>query len=55
MEAAQAWLFLMQGDEAAALGWVQRCGLSVDQDLNHLREREYLTLVRVLIAQHRLD
>ena len=55
VEAAQAWLFLMQGDEAAALGWVQRCGLSVDQDLNHLREREYLTLVRVLIAQHRLD
>ena len=55
MEASQAWLFLMQGDEAAALGWVQRCGLSVDQDLNHLREREYLTLVRVLIAQHRLD
>jgi len=53
--AAQAWLFLMQGDEAAALGWVQRCGLSVDQDLNHLREREYLTLVRALIAQHRLD
>jgi LuxR family transcriptional regulator, maltose regulon positive regulatory protein len=55
VEAAQAWLFLMQGDEAAALGWVQHCGLSVDQDLNHLREREYLTLVRVLIAQHRLD
>jgi LuxR family maltose regulon positive regulatory protein len=55
VEAAQAWLFLMQGDETAALGWVQRCGLSFDQDLNHLREREYLTLVRVLIAQHRLD
>jgi ATP/maltotriose-dependent transcriptional regulator MalT len=55
VETAQAWLFLMQGDEAVALGWVQRSGLSVDQDLNHLREREYLTLVRVLIAQHRLD
>jgi LuxR family transcriptional regulator, maltose regulon positive regulatory protein len=55
VEAAQAWLFLMQGDEAAVLGWVQRCGLRIDQDLNHLREREYLTLVRVLIAQHRLD
>jgi len=55
VEAVQAWLFLMQGDEAATLRWVQRCGLSVDQDLNHLREREYLTLVRVLITQRRLD
>src|SRR6266581_5991148 len=55
VDAAQAWLSLMQGDETAALGWVQRCGLSVDLDLNHLREREYLTLVRVLITQRRLD
>jgi LuxR family maltose regulon positive regulatory protein len=55
VEASQAWLSLMQGDEAAALGWVQHCGLSVDQELHHGREREYLTLVRVLITQHRLD
>src|SRR5437588_2125132 len=55
VEAAQAWLSLIQGDEAAALGWVQRCGLSIDQELNHVREREYLTLVRVLITQRRLD
>jgi LuxR family transcriptional regulator, maltose regulon positive regulatory protein len=55
VEAAQAWLSLMQGDEAAALGWVQSSGLSVDQKLNHVREREYLTLVRVLITQHRFD
>jgi LuxR family maltose regulon positive regulatory protein len=34
---------------------VQRCGLSIDQELNHVREREYLTLVRVLITQRRLD
>src|SRR6266566_6448711 len=40
VDAAQAWLSLMQGDETAALGWVQRCGLSLDLDLNHLRERE---------------
>jgi LuxR family maltose regulon positive regulatory protein len=53
--AAQAWLFLMQGNEAAALDWIQGCGLSVDQDLDHLREREYLTLVRILLSQHRLD
>ncbi len=55
VEASQAWLSLMQGDEAAALHWVQRCGLSVDQELHHGREREYLTLVRVLITQRRLD
>ena len=55
VEAAQAWLFLMQGDETAALGWVQRRRLSVDQELHHVCEREYLTLVRVLITQRRLD
>ncbi|GAC1350360.1 MAG: hypothetical protein NVSMB27_32130 [Ktedonobacteraceae bacterium] len=55
VEAVQAWLSLMQGNEAAVLGWVQSCGLSVDQELNHVREREYLTLVRVLITQRRLD
>jgi LuxR family maltose regulon positive regulatory protein len=55
VEAAQAWLSLIQGDEATALGWVQRCGLSVDQELNHVREREYLTLIRVLIRRRKLD
>ena len=55
VEASQAWLSLIQGDEAATLRWVQQCGLSIDQELNHVREREYLTLVRVLITQRRLD
>ena len=55
MEACQAWLALMQRDEAAAASWAQRCGLSIDQPLNHLHEREYLTLVRVLIRQRQLD
>ena len=55
VEAALAWLSLMQGDEASVLRWVLHCGLSLDQELNHLREREYLTLVRVLITQRKLD
>ena len=55
VEASLAWLFLMQGDEAAVLRWLQRCGLSLGQELTHLREREYLTLVRVLIMQRKLD
>lgn len=49
VEAYQAWLLLMQGDEAAALRWVQRSGLDLNQELYHLREREYLTVARVLI------
>lgn len=55
VEAAQAWLSLMQGDEGAVLRWLQRCGLSLDREVSHLREREYLTLIRVLITQRRLD
>jgi LuxR family maltose regulon positive regulatory protein len=53
--AAQARLGLLQGDEAAAAGWAQRCGLSLDQELSHVREREVLTLVRVLIRQRQAD
>ena len=55
VEASWAWLSLMQGDEAAVLRWLQHCGLSFEQEISHLREREYLTLVRVLIARRRLD
>jgi LuxR family maltose regulon positive regulatory protein len=55
VEAFWAWLSLMQGDEAAVLRWLPRCGLSLDQQLTHLREREYLTLVHVLITRRRLD
>src|SRR5579859_1831955 len=53
--AAQAWLALLQGDEAAAAGWAGRCGLSLDQEQSHVREREVLTLVRVLIRQRQVD
>jgi LuxR family maltose regulon positive regulatory protein len=53
VEAAQAWLALRQGDVAAAAEWARSSGLSLDQKLTHLREREYLTVVRVLLAQGR--
>src|SRR5206468_411500 len=53
--ACQAWLVLQQGDGAAALAWAQDRPINIDQKLNHLREREYLTLVRVLIHQRQLD
>src|SRR5262249_40144025 len=44
VEAFAAWLSLMQGDEAAVLRWLQHCDLSLDVEVSHVREREYLTL-----------
>jgi len=41
---------LAQGDLAAALAWVCERKLSVDDDLNYLREFEHITLARVLRA-----
>ncbi len=55
VEAFWAWLSLIQGDEAAVSRWLQHCDLSLDREISHLREREYLTLVRVLITRRRLD
>jgi LuxR family maltose regulon positive regulatory protein len=55
VEAYSAWLSLVQGDEAAVLRWQERCDLTLDEQISHVHEREYLTLVRVLLAQHRLD
>src|SRR5205085_5277330 len=55
VEAFWAWLSLRPGDETAVSLWLQRCGLSLEREVSHLREGEYLTLVRVLITQRRLD
>ena len=48
-----AWLSLQQGDLALASRWVQEHHLGVDDELNPGREWVYVTLARVLIAQHR--
>jgi len=54
--AVRAEIQLAQGDLAAATRWAERSGLSFDDtDLEFLREREYLTLVRVRIAERRGD
>src|SRR5205823_2495922 len=53
-----AWhtrLALAQGDLALAVRWVQERQLRVEDELSPPREIEYLTLVRVLITQRRLD
>lgn len=54
--AVKAQIELAQGDLAAAVGWAEKSGLSTgDAELPYLREREYLTLARVRIAQGRAD
>jgi LuxR family maltose regulon positive regulatory protein len=51
--AVRAHLVLVQGDLAAALHWTQTSGVSATEALSYPHEREYLTLVRVRIAQGR--
>jgi len=47
---AQVWI--KQGRLTRALSWVKEQGLSVDDELSFLREFEYITLARLLIAQN---
>ena len=54
-EAARARLALMQDDLPTAVRWAEASELGADDEPNYPREEEYLTLVRVLIAQGRLD
>ncbi len=54
--AVRAQLELAQGNLVAAMRWADASGLSTeDDDLQHPREGEYLTLARVRIAQARDD
>ena len=54
-EAAQARLAFMQDDLPSAVSWSEASGLVAGDEPSYPREEEYLTLVRVLIAQGRLD
>jgi LuxR family maltose regulon positive regulatory protein len=54
-EAARARIALMQDDLPAAVGWAEAAGLDSEGKPSYPREEQYLTLVRVLIAQGRLD
>ena len=49
--ALRARLALAHGQVAEAARWSQERGLGVDSELSYPREREYLVLVRVLLAQ----
>ena len=51
--AVQAQVELAQGNLAAAIRWTEASGLCAQDELSYSREREYLTFVRVRIAQGR--
>jgi LuxR family transcriptional regulator, maltose regulon positive regulatory protein len=51
LPALRARLALAHGEVGEAARWVQECGLDADDEPNYPREREYLVLVRVLLAQ----
>jgi LuxR family maltose regulon positive regulatory protein len=50
--ALKARVWIAQGRLGEALGWAREQGLSVDDDLSYLREFEYVTLARMLLARH---
>jgi LuxR family maltose regulon positive regulatory protein len=51
----QVRVWLEQDRLEAASQWMEECGLNADGELAYLRENEYLALIRILIAQGRLD
>jgi LuxR family maltose regulon positive regulatory protein len=51
LPAVRARLALAHGEIAEAARWVQQRGLGADDEPSYPREREYLVLVRVLLAQ----
>jgi LuxR family maltose regulon positive regulatory protein len=53
--AERARLLLAQGKVAAAACWAEERGLGADDEPDYPREREYLVLARVLLAQGRPD
>ncbi|MBI5034404.1 MAG: tetratricopeptide repeat protein [Chloroflexi bacterium] len=55
ISAMKARIWVAQGKLTKALEWVREQGLSIDDDLNYLREFEHITLARILIAQYQND
>ena len=53
--AVTARLWVAQGRVGEALGWAHEQGLSAHDDLSYLREFDYITLARVLLAQYQRD
>ncbi|MEM6839363.1 MAG: hypothetical protein AAF609_21280 [Cyanobacteria bacterium P01_C01_bin.120] len=55
IEALRVRWWLQQGRLAVAMGWLQKSGLSVDDEPDYRREYEHLILARVLLEQYRRD
>lgn len=53
--ALKARVWIARGQLGEALGWVRRQGLAVSDELSYLREFEYITLARVLLARYKDD
>ena len=55
ISAFNVYIWLAKGDLNAALHWVKARKLSVDDQLDNLRELEYLALAHILIVQKQMD
>ena len=53
--ACRVRLWIAQREVTRAVAWGQTCGLTPEDQPSNLREWEYLTLVRLLLVQHRAD
>ena len=51
--ALKARVLVAQGKLDKAFDWVRQQGLSAKNELSYLREFEHITLVRILLAQHK--
>ncbi len=51
--AMKSRIWITQGKLAEAADWAQERGLSANEAVSYLREFDHLTLVRLLLAQHR--
>jgi LuxR family maltose regulon positive regulatory protein len=53
--AIKARIWIVQGNLSEAADWARDRGVSVADDAGYLREFDHLTLVRLLLAQHRAN
>jgi LuxR family maltose regulon positive regulatory protein len=55
ISAIKTRMWVAQGRLGEALDWAREQGLSVDDNLSYLREFEYITLARILLARYKRD
>ena len=53
--ALKARIWIRQGRLTDAFSWIHNQNLSADDEVSYSREFEHLTLIRALIAQHKID